>query len=102
MNSTKLVSSEILLNKASSKELPEIGTAAKAVRATGIVVAEILVNESGEVGCAKITSGHPLLRDNVLKAIKNWKFDKSEQKLFGKLAFHLRWALVAPDGTILK
>lgn len=96
------VSSEELLNHAVTKEIPHLLPAAKALRVSGIVVAEILVNKDGKVECARITAGHPLLRGSVLTGIKNWKFEKTDRNLLGKIVFELRWGLVAPDGTILK
>jgi len=97
----RIVSSEFLA-KAISKEKPVYGAAAKAVRATGKLVAEILVAENGDVNCARIISGHPLLRNSILEAVKKWKFEKSEGKYIGRIAFDAKSVLVSPEGKIIE
>jgi len=41
----------------------------------GVVVAEIVVNESGNVVDAKVVRSIPFLDDAALKAVRNWRYD---------------------------
>ncbi|HLM00022.1 MAG TPA: energy transducer TonB [Pyrinomonadaceae bacterium] len=59
---------------------PEYPEAAKAVRASGSVLVDILVNEKGNVESVKVKSGHPLLWSVSEKAALKSKF---EPKLIG-------------------
>ena len=98
----KKVSSAELLKKAVVQERPSYPAAAKAVRATGNVVVEILVSESGDVECARLVSGHPLLRRAVTEAVKKWKFEKGGAKSGGFIAFEGKVILISPDGKIIE
>lgn len=91
-----------LLKKTITQERPNYPPAAKAVRAIGKVVVEILVAADGTVECARAVSGHPLLRASVVAAIKKWKFEKDQKSYSGFIVFEATSALVAPDGTIIK
>jgi Gram-negative bacterial TonB protein C-terminal len=83
-----------LLSKIISKEIPKYPPAAKAVRATGIVVINVLISENGDVECAKTFAGHPLLRAILQKSISNWKFEKTNTKLAGQIIFSGKSALL--------
>jgi hypothetical protein len=69
------------------KELPEYPAAARAVRAFGEVVFEVVISPEGEVACISAVSGHPLLRSALSNALKKWKFEKRETKYKGNIIF---------------
>lgn len=70
----KTVSGGELNGKAISLPMPEIPPAAKAVRASGSVSVEVLIDESGSVVSASAVSGHPLLRSSAERAAKGARF----------------------------
>ena len=43
----------------------------------GWVQIQIIINEKGEVWVAKVLSGHPLLRDAALAAVRRWRYAPS-------------------------
>ena len=96
------ISSVDLLKKAITQERPNYPPAAKAVRASGKVIVEILVATDGTVECARAISGHPLLRASVVVTLKKWNFEKNQSRYSGFIVFEGTSALVAPDGTIIK
>ena len=56
--------------------------------------ADILVNEDGKVDCVKISNGHAVLRELVLSAAKEWRFqpmieDGRKVSYLGRLLFTL-------------
>lgn len=101
-NNFKKISSADFLKKAISQERPVYSPAAKAVRATGKIVVEMLVGERGDVECVRVISGHPLLRYSILEALKKWKFENSEVKYIGRVAFEAKSVLISPDGKIIE
>ena len=68
------VAGGVLDSKAKSLPKPAYPPAAKAVRAEGPVVVEVLVDEQGNVIYAKALSGHPLLRSSAENAARAAKF----------------------------
>jgi Gram-negative bacterial TonB protein C-terminal len=58
----KLVSGGVLNGKAESLPKPPYPPAARAVRASGAVSVQVLIDENGEVFSAQAVQGHPLLR----------------------------------------
>lgn len=90
-----------LLRRIVGEIQPQYPPAARAVRAMGTVNAYVQVSETGEVLCAKAFSGHPLLRGSVSKALMGWKFKKGTAKYWGLITFTGKFALIAPDGTII-
>ena len=63
-------------------------------KSASTLFADLLVNEDGEVACAKIHNGHPVLRDLVLQAAAKWKFqpmteDGRKVSFLGRLLFTL-------------
>lgn len=72
-----------LKNRILKNEMPEYPVAAKAVRATGESVFEVLVSENGNVECVNPISGHPLLRATLLNSIKRWQFAENQNKYKG-------------------
>lgn len=59
---SKLLSGGVLNGKAQSLPKPPYPPAARAVRASGTVSIQVLIDENGEVFSAQAVSGHPLLR----------------------------------------
>ncbi|MBL8125042.1 MAG: energy transducer TonB [Blastocatellia bacterium] len=68
-----------------SNEMPKYPPAARAVRATGESVFELVISPDGEVECVTPISGHLLLRTALVNAMKKWKFQKSENRYTGKI-----------------
>lgn len=66
---------------------PAYPAAARAVKASGLVEVEVLIDEIGRVIYAKAVSGHPLLRAAAVKAAKEAKFSQTRlQELPVKVA----------------
>ena len=64
----------VLNGKAISKPVPAYPAIARAARASGTVVVGIVVDESGRVGEAVAVSGHPLLQQAAVSAVRQWRF----------------------------
>ena len=47
---------------------------AKKARVSGNVILQITTNEEGFVTDARVTSGHPLLNDSAIAAVKQWRY----------------------------
>ena len=63
-----------LVAYATRQPQPVYPSAAKSIRATGIVKVEVTVNETGDVSEVQKTSGPMLLQGAAKDAIKKWKF----------------------------
>jgi protein TonB len=70
----KTISGGVLNSKAISLPQPAYAPAARAVRATGAVSVQVLVDERGEVVNANAVSGHPLLRSAAVQAARKARF----------------------------
>lgn len=70
----KTISGGILNGKATDLPKPPYPPAARAVRASGNVTVQVLVDESGRVISANAVSGHPLLRAAAVQAARSAKF----------------------------
>ncbi len=70
----KTVSGGVLNGKASSLPKPAYPPAARAVRASGQVVVQVVISETGSVISASATSGHPLLRQAAVGAARGARF----------------------------
>ncbi len=70
----KTVSGGVLNGKATSLPTPPYPAAAKAVRASGSVSVQVLIDESGRVISASAVSGHPLLRQAAEQAARGARF----------------------------
>lgn len=73
----KMVSGGILNGKAISLPMPEYPAAARAVRASGAVSVQVLIDEEGNVVSASAVSGHPLLRAAAESAARNSTFSRT-------------------------
>ncbi len=70
----KTISGGVLNGKATNLVKPEYPPAARAVRASGAVNVQVLIDESGNVISASAVSGHPLLRSSAVNAARSSKF----------------------------
>ncbi|HJS52368.1 MAG TPA: TonB family protein [Pyrinomonadaceae bacterium] len=70
----KTVSGGVLNAKAISLPKPPYPPAAKAVRASGAVTVQVLIDEDGNVVSATAVSGHPLLRAAAVAAARGARF----------------------------
>jgi len=68
------VSGGVLVGTAISKVQPAYPPIAKAARASGAVMVQVLISEEGRVIEAVVITGHPLLREASLQAAKQWVF----------------------------
>ena len=73
-NSGSLVDVGSLLAYATEKVAPSYPTAAKNMRAAGIVKVEFVLDENGEIAEVKSAAGHTLLTAAAKDAIRKWKF----------------------------
>jgi TonB family protein len=69
-----VVSGGVLNGKATYKPTPLYSGQAKAAKASGTVVVQVVVNEEGNVESAQAVSGHPLLWETAVEAAKKAKF----------------------------
>jgi TonB family protein len=69
-----IVSGGVLNGKAISKPEPTYPAIAKAARAQGTVVVQVVVDEEGNVISASAASGHPLLQPAAIAAARQAKF----------------------------
>ena len=70
----KTISGGVLNGRAISKPQPAYPPIAKAAHASGTVVVQILVDESGRVISARAVSGHPLLQQAAVSAARQARF----------------------------
>ena len=74
-NVPKTVSGGVVNGKATSLVKPTYPAAARAVRASGAVNVQVLIDENGNVISASAVSGHPLLRSSAVQAARASKFN---------------------------
>lgn len=70
----KVVSGGVLNGKILEHVAPTYPAIAKAARAQGTVVVQILVDEEGYIISASAVSGHPLLQQSAVSAVRQWRF----------------------------
>jgi len=70
----KIVSGGVLNGKATSLPKPAYPAAAKAIHASGSVVVQVTIDESGRVISASAVSGHPLLKAAAVSAAQGARF----------------------------
>jgi protein TonB len=61
-------------SKLIKKVVPEYPAVAKRARVEGVVQLQVIVNEEGDVSDVKVLEGHPLLIDEAVRAVKQWKY----------------------------
>jgi TonB family protein len=79
---SKTVSGGVLNGKAISLPQPQYPPVARAAKASGTVIVQVTVDESGNVISAQAVSGHPLLQAAAVAAARSAKF--SPTKLAGQ------------------
>ncbi len=79
---SKPISAGVLNGKATSLPKPPYPPIAKAAKASGTVVVQVLVDENGNVVSASPVSGHPLLRAAAVAAARQARFTPT--KLSGR------------------
>jgi TonB family protein len=87
----KPVAGKILNSAARKLPKPEYPPAALAIRATGVVLVEVTIDEQGNVVSAKAVSGHPLLQRACVEAARQAKFNPADLtggKLTGVLLYN--------------
>jgi protein TonB len=75
---SKPVSGGVLNGKATSLPKPPYPAAARAVRASGAVSVQVLIDEGGRVVSASAVSGHPLLRQAAEQAARGARFSPTQ------------------------
>jgi TonB family protein len=68
------VSGGVLNGRALSLPKPDYPATARAAGASGVVIVEVTVDESGKVIAARAVSGHPMLRGSALTAARQARF----------------------------
>jgi protein TonB len=48
---------------------------ARQARVQGVVVLEAVINKNGAIGSLRVVSGHPLLNQAALDAVKQWRYE---------------------------
>lgn len=74
----KTISGGVLNGKATSLPKPPYPPAARAVRASGAVSVQVLIDEEGRVVSASAVSGHPLLRAAAVSAARGARFSPTQ------------------------
>jgi protein TonB len=74
----KQISGGVLNGKATSLPKPPYPPAARAVRASGAVSVQVLIDEKGNVVSASAVSGHPLLRAAAVQAARSARFSPTQ------------------------
>lgn len=89
----RILSSRDLERRTISCVSPKFPGLARQMRLEGQVHIAILVDESGQVVCAHVVSGHPIMIGSAIDAARQWKFRPAVQHgrrvaFYGILAFH--------------
>ena len=87
------LNTDTLLKRAIHCKAPSMPAMARQARIEGQVLVDILVDRNGQVTCARLISGHPLLVASAIDAAKDWKFRPMKQhgkavSSYGYLRFH--------------
>ena len=77
-NTSRQISGGVLNGKATSLPKPPYPAAARAVRASGAVSVQVLIDEEGNIISANAVSGHPLLRAAAVEAARGAKFSPTQ------------------------
>jgi TonB family protein len=87
------LSTNELLKNATHCAAPQMPALFRQARIEGIVLVDILLDQKGQVACAKLINGHPLLAGSAIEAAKDWTFRAKKQRgravsFYGHLHFH--------------
>lgn len=81
-----------LVKRATHCTAPKMPALLRQAELEGYVSVDILVNDTGEVSCVRLVSGHPMLASSAINAAKDWTFRPMKQD--GKAVWfygHLRF-----------
>ena len=95
INATPLTEAHTI-EVAIQKPLPVYPPIGRAAAAVGDVITDFLVSESGDVLCAQVLQGHPLLREAAIKAALQWRFTAGSEKRLGRVSFSFQRVFVDP------
>lgn len=93
-NRTAKVSEETLRAIAVNRVMPDYPEESRRQRATGVAVAELLIDEKGEVASVDVLEApDSIIKEAVLKAVRLWRFKPAKSRnepisLRGKLTFY--------------
>ena len=98
--------SEELLSGIVHWQEPEYPAIARAARASGPVVVEVIVDTEGNVVSARAVSGHPLLRTSTVKAARAWRFkptlvNNTPVRIIGRVTYEFPYPEALFDGKTL-
>jgi TonB family protein len=96
------LNTDSLLKSATHCVAPKMTAFARNARIEGYVSVDILVNDKGEVWCARLVSGHPMLASSAINAAKDWAFRPMKQEgkavwFYGHLRFHFSTGDIKKD-----
>lgn len=88
---------DALLKRETHCSSPLMPAMARQARIEGQVLVDILVDRKGQVSCANLIVGHPLLAGSAINAAKDWTFRPMEQNgktvsFYGHLHFRFSTA----------
>jgi hypothetical protein len=101
MDEASQISTADLNKRVVSSEMPNYPPVAKAVRAIGESVFELVISPEGELECVIPISGHPLLRAALMDAMKKWKFEESGARYAGKIIIEGKFVLML-NGSVIE
>lgn len=93
--SMQRVADGVLISRATHRVAPEYPATARAARIEGVVVVELVVDETGRVAEARAIEGPALLRDTAVEAASKWAFKpghigKRPVKTIGTISFNFQ------------
>lgn len=89
----RVIKGDVVLPKAINRPQPAYPAIARAARASGPVVVQVIVDENGKVIAAHAVSGNPLLHVAAERAARDWEFtptiiDGRPVKVIGTITFN--------------
>src|SRR5690242_7041380 len=72
---TRLVSNEEAIQHLTKRVQPKYPSLAEMAHIQGDVLLHVMIDESGRVSEAKGVSGHPMLLEAAIPAVKAWQFE---------------------------
>jgi len=94
------LNTDALIKRAIHCTAPQMPAMARQARIEGQVLVNILVDRKGQVACAHLIVGHPMLAGSAIDAAKDWTFRPMKQNgkavsFYGHLSFHFSTAQTA-------
>lgn len=69
------MSSQVLLGKIVDRVFPTYPPIARQARIQGVVMLEVVVDVDGLVSSTRVVSGHPMLTQAAIEAVRQWSFE---------------------------